>query len=292
VLSEEKTGICQLSVGLRSAVNCQLSPQCPHRLRQDNSSITLDAKIGKLIVCSRTLIDNDVHCSMFLGRSRHGSGGFHFEGGSNSDHQVGARSSKKSLPQFILRHRLPERDSGWLEESLTGTQGGLTGAFEVLKDGVWFAKLATGLAFDLPIGPVQLDHSVLRVSGELVQSVNILGHQRIQAPDLFQLMQCPVGWIGLSVTNLIPTLKFELPVADTSLVRVHEVIVVDGLPFFPQALRTPKVGDTRSGRDACTGEGEDSMGLGQEGSQLQGWGSVFYFPSSGWALRSTITGLT
>jgi len=101
-----------------------------------------------------------------------------------------------------------------------------------------------------------------------------------------------VGWIGLSVTNLIPTLKFELPVADTSLVRVHEVIVVDGLPFFPQALRTPKVGDTRSGRDACPGEGEDSMGLGQEGSQLKGWGSVFYFPSSGWALRSTITGLT
>jgi len=213
-------------------------------------------------------------------------------GGSNSDHQIGARSSKKGLPQFILWHRLTERDSGWLEESLTGTQWGLTGAFKLLKDGVWFAKLATGLAFDLPIGAVQLDHSVLRVSGELVQSVNILGHQRIQAPDLFQLIQCPVGWIGLSVTNLIPTLKFELPVADTRLVRVHEVIVVDGSPFFPQALRTSKVGDTRSGRDACTGEGEDTMGLGQEGSQLKGWGSVFYLPSSGWALRSTITGLT
>ena len=138
---------------------------------------------------------------------------------------------------------MPERDSGWFEESLTGTQWGFTGAFELLKDGVWIAKLATGLAFDLPIGAVQLDHSFFRVSSQLVQPVNGLGHQRIQVPDLFQFIQCPVGWIGLSVTNFIPTLKFELPVADTSRVRVHKLIVVDGLPFFPQALRTPKIGD-------------------------------------------------
>ena len=38
------------------------------------------------------------------------------------------------------------------------------GAFELLKDGVRIRELAASLALDLPIGAVQLDDCVLRVS--------------------------------------------------------------------------------------------------------------------------------
>lgn len=78
LVSQQKT--IYVVSGLRS---CKHFKQASDSLGQKNGGIAFETKVGKMVLSSGSSIDNHVGDTPLLGCSRDGSGGFHFQRGSN-----------------------------------------------------------------------------------------------------------------------------------------------------------------------------------------------------------------
>ena len=63
---------------------------------------------------------------------------------------------------------------------------------------------------------MQLDHFLLRVARQLVQTIDILGYQAIQTTHPVQFIQSLVGSTGSGIAKIAPAVQFVLPVPEAS----------------------------------------------------------------------------
>ncbi len=66
--------------------------------------------------------------------------------------------------------------------------------------------------------------------------------------------------IRVRVAEGRPALELVVPMFDARCFRPHEIVVVDGLPPFPDAIWPPEIRNAAAGRYARSGEDQQSLG--------------------------------
>ena len=95
-----------------------------------------------------------------------------------------------------------------------------------------------------------------------LKSVDVLGDQGVQSPQLLQFGQGKVSGVGPGIAEALVALELVVPIFDPFLFGLQKVLKVDRLPFFSNSLGSPKVGNPRSGRDASSGKYQYAAGAG------------------------------
>src|SRR5262249_35939164 len=106
-------------------------------------------------------------------------------------------------------------------------------------------------------------------SGSLMQAVNILRDDGLNAPQRLQARDRSMGGIRLRVPEVRPCLQLVVPIFDALGLASQKVLEVNGLLFGPHAVGPAKIGDAAAGGNPRTGEHQNAMGGSQTGDEVR-----------------------
>src|SRR4029077_11350152 len=118
-----------------------------------------------------------------------------------------------------------------------------------------------GETLDPAIGAMQLNDSLLRQSGHLVQPINVLRNHGQQLSGTLQVHNREMDSIRLRIAHRRPGLQFVMPIFDPRLLRSQELVIINWLPRLPDALWPAEIGDSAVGGDARASKDEEGPRL-------------------------------
>lgn len=119
------------------------------------------------------------------------------------------------------------------------------------------ARVAT-LAFDERIRAVEFHEKLLARAGEAMEPIDVLRHDRADFSRALQPHDGVMHRVRFRITKSIAPLEFVIPMLAARLFRRHEILVVNRLPFRPDAARSAEIGNAAAGRDAGARENENA----------------------------------
>ncbi len=213
-----------------------------------------------MVVFGFAAVDDDVGGAALGGEEGEVGGGIDGEGGAEGEDEVGVLGGAGGALEVFLAEALAEADGRGFEEAAAMAAGRFAGLAEGVEVGAGFGHIAAALAGDPAVGAMDFDESFAGGAGEFVEAIDVLGYDGLDASRGLEAGDGEVGGVGARGMVALPGLQFEIPVFDARGLGGHEVVVVDGLAGFPDALGAAEVGDAAAGGDPGAREDEDPAG--------------------------------
>jgi hypothetical protein len=101
---------------------------------------------------------------------------------------------------------------------------------------------------------MQLDQVSAIGTGQSVQSIDVLGDHGNDSAHIFQFYDCMVYRVWPRGAKCRPGFELVVPVLDSGRFRGHEVLVIHRPATSPNAVWSPEIGDSASGRNTSAGK--------------------------------------
>src|ERR1041385_564493 len=261
--------ICSCRGAINESSSKQLSTSGQGRLDgsgKDLGDVRLDSQgdFAKAIVLGLTAIDDHVRDTSAGGDERDVRGGINRKRRTQRNHQIGAFGCSFAALDIFVPQVLPETDRCGFKKAAAFAQRRLASFTEVFEVGRGIGAAATRLALDLAVGAVKFCEKTGIRTRASMETIDILGNNGEQFAGPLKTDDRMMRLVGDGITKSVPTFEFVIPVFEPGGFRTHEIMVVNRLPPFPNALRTAKIGDATAGGNARASEYDDLCCLAQE----------------------------
>lgn len=187
---------------------------------------------------------------------KRGKGGGGIDLGRGADHQQQVAGGDEGMDRVEIPYRLSEEDDVRFEGESTVCAKWHRGGLIMLRENL--DRVVAAQAVQMLMIAVDLKDPA--AAGLLMEVVDILGDDTLEAAELFEFRQGPVGGVRLFAQQHLAQGPEQLPGLGRSAVKD-----LDGGVFFrrkngPETARAAKIRNATAYRDAGTGEGNGFAG--------------------------------